>query len=120
MASRLIPLKFPTNQVLRPTILPAKIEISDISPRTPFSAVSPAHHHLLEIPRAPIHKTLETIFEEESQEDNLELSTSSASFFSGDSSSCNCDASSRRLLRFIALLMMQKHSQSSTQECKCC
>ncbi|WOH12064.1 hypothetical protein DCAR_0831563 [Daucus carota subsp. sativus] len=118
MASRLIPLKFST-QVLRPTILPAKIEISDNSPRTPFSAVSPAHHHLLEIPRAPIHKTLETIFEEESQEENLELSTSSASL-SGYSSSCNCDASSRRLLRFIALLMMQKHSQSSTQECKCC
>lgn len=122
MASRLIPLKFSAHQVLRPTILPVKIEISDLSPRTPFSAVSPAHHHLLQVPRAPAeNKTLETIFEEESHEDILDQeSTSSVSFFSG-SSSCNCEWSSSRLFRFITLLMMQKHcpSSPSNQDCKC-
>ncbi|KAK1378408.1 hypothetical protein POM88_025152 [Heracleum sosnowskyi] len=116
MASRLFALKFSTHQVLRPTILPAKIEISDLSPRTPFSAVSPAHHHLLQVPRASENKTLETIFEEESQEDILEVSAS----FLSSSSSGSCEWSSSRLLRFITLLMMQKHSQSpSNRDCKC-
>lgn len=79
-----IPLQPPTKAP--PKVKPSKAVVDATSPLTPLSAVAPPC--FLPISRLQIQVTLETIFEEETSEQETEASSTSSAMFSAKKSAC--------------------------------